>query len=97
MVLLFTGMVDQPYAIQQIKRHEAEMRKLQTINVMNEREAAQYIGMSPSFLRQGRMDGNRKGRTPTPPYLQIGRSIRYLCDDLDKWLIRHRQGDECEL
>ena len=57
-----------------------------------EREASNYIGMSRSFLRQGRMNGNREGRTPAPPYLKIGpRSVRYLIEDLDHWLEQFRQ------
>jgi len=49
--------------------------------------------MSRSFLRQGRMNGDREGRTPTPPYLKIGsRSVRYLKEDLDNWLEQFRQG-----
>jgi predicted DNA-binding transcriptional regulator AlpA len=51
-----------------------------------EKEAAKYIGMSRSFLAQSRMEGQRKNRTPAPPYIKIGRSIRYLRDDLDSWL-----------
>lgn len=54
--------------------------------VMNEKEAAIYIGMSVPFLRQSRMDGNRENRTDAPPYLKIGRAVRYLREDLDRWL-----------
>lgn len=32
------------------------------------------------------MDGNRENRTPAPPFIRIGRSIRYLKEDLDLWL-----------
>jgi len=53
---------------------------------VTEQQAAQFIGMSRSFLRQGRMNGDREGRTPTPPYLKIGRSVRYRIADLDRWL-----------
>ncbi|WP_331346548.1 DNA-binding protein [Cellvibrio sp. UBA7661] len=49
-------------------------------------EASQYIGMSRSFLAQARMDGNRDNRTPAPPFIKIGRSVRYLREDLDRWL-----------
>lgn len=49
-------------------------------------EASQYIGMSRSFLRQSRMDGNRESRSPAPPFIKIGRSVRYLLEDLDSWL-----------
>lgn len=57
-----------------------------------EREAAQYIGMSCSFLRQDRMNGFRKQRTPGPNYIKIGKSVRYLKEDLDAWL-EHRRID----
>ena len=52
----------------------------------SEVEASQYICMSRSFLRQSRMEGNREGRTPSPPFIKIGRSVRYLKEDLDSWL-----------
>lgn len=54
--------------------------------VLSELEAAKYIGMSRSFLAQSRMQGNRENRTPAPPFIKIGRSVRYLIDDLDLWL-----------
>ena len=50
-------------------------------------EAAQYINMSESWLRQSRMTGN----ADAPPYVKIGRSVRYLRDDLDTWLEQHRR------
>lgn len=53
---------------------------------LTEKEAAEYIGMSCSFLRQDRMNGLRKNRTPGPSFVQIGRTIRYLKEDLDQWL-----------
>ena len=53
---------------------------------LSEIEAARYIGMSRSFLAQSRMDGNRDNRTPAPPFIKIGRSVRYLREDLDQWL-----------
>ena len=60
--------------------HQAQHRAL------SEREAARYIGMSRSFLAQSRMDGHRVARTPAPPFIKIGRSVRYLREDLDTWL-----------
>jgi len=53
---------------------------------LNERDAASYIAMSRSFLAQSRMDGHRDSRTPAPPFIKIGRSVRYLREDLDHWL-----------
>ncbi|MFK5949012.1 MAG: hypothetical protein QM500_09630 [Methylococcales bacterium] len=52
----------------------------------SEIETAEYIGMSRSFLRQSRMEGNRENRTPAPPFIKIGRAVRYLREDLDIWL-----------
>jgi len=53
---------------------------------LSEIETAEYIGMSRSFLRQSRMEGNRENRTPAPPFIKIGRAVRYMKDDLDNWL-----------
>ncbi|CAG9000289.1 MAG: hypothetical protein CENE_02283 [Candidatus Celerinatantimonas neptuna] len=54
--------------------------------VLTEQETSYYIGMSRSFLRQARMSGNRLNHTPAPPFIKIGRSVRYLREDLDGWL-----------
>lgn len=62
------------------------MRQEETKRVFSELETAQYIGMSRSFLRQSRMEGNREGRTPAPPFIKIGRAVRYLKEDVDQWL-----------
>ena len=59
-------------------------------NVLTEKEAAFYIGMSRSFLRQDRMNGELKGRTKGPAFIRNGRCIRYLKSDLDAWLMQHR-------
>lgn len=62
------------------------MSKVVIKRVLTEQETAEYIGMSRSFLRQSRMDGVRENRTPAPPFIKIGRSVRYLLEDLDSWL-----------
>ncbi len=58
--------------------------------LLTETQAAPYIGMSRSFLRQSRMNGKRQHRTAGPPFLKIGRKVLYLADDLDDWLLEHR-------
>jgi len=63
-------------------------------HALTEQQAAHYLSMSRSFLRQGRMNGDRKNRTPTPPYYKIGRSVRYKISDLDTWLEQFRHGGE---
>lgn len=57
---------------------------------LTEQEAAQYIGMSVHFLRRSRVEGARKTRTPAPPVVRIGRSCRYLIEDLDAFLEEQR-------
>ena len=58
--------------------------------VLTEKEAAMYIGMSRSFLSQDRMNGYRTGRTKGPEFMKLGRSVRYRRDVLDAWLDKHR-------
>jgi predicted DNA-binding transcriptional regulator AlpA len=65
---------------------EAIMPTTQNKRALSEIETAEYIGMSRSFLRQSRMEGNRENRTPAPPFIKIGRAVRYIKDDLDNWL-----------
>lgn len=55
--------------------------------ILTDREASQYIGMSASWLRQARVTGN----PDAPPFLKMGRSVRYLIGDLDQWLFQKRQ------
>jgi len=62
---------------------------------LSEAEAAKYLGLSRSTLRQGRMNGSRLCRVPPPPYAKLGRKIVYLRDDLDRYLEAHRQGELC--
>jgi len=54
------------------------------------REAAHYVGLSESFLRQARMTGERKRRLDAPKHTQLGcRKIVYLVEHLDDWLDSH--------
>jgi predicted DNA-binding transcriptional regulator AlpA len=69
----------------------APYRRESLLNALKDPEASRYIGMSESFLRQSRMDGVRENRTAGPPYIKIGRAVRYLREDLDAWLARYRQ------
>lgn len=62
-------------------------------NTLIEAEAAAYIGMSRSWMRQARMNGLAYG----PPYLKIGRAIRFLKTDLDQWLESRRIQTETEV
>lgn len=66
--------------------HHVPEGKTMNKRSMTEKEAAEYIGMSCSFLRQDRANGIRENRTPGPDYIKIGRAVRYLREELDKWL-----------
>lgn len=57
---------------------------------LDEAEAANYLNVSRSSLRQGRMDGKRDNRMPPPPFVRLGKKIIYLIDDLDRYLEAHR-------
>lgn len=65
-------------------------RRAPNHHLLTETQAAPYIGMSRSFLRQSRMNGKRQNRCAGPPFLKIGRKVLYLADDLDDWLLEHR-------
>ena len=58
--------------------------------LLTDPEAATYIGMSISFLRQGRMEGRRANRSPGPPFIRMGKAVRYDIQDLDAWLAANR-------
>lgn len=58
--------------------------------LLNEKQAAEYIGMSVAFLRCGRSRGVTGNRTPTPPHLKTGRRVQYTRADLDAWLAERR-------
>lgn len=55
-------------------------------------QAAHYIGMTEGWLRQQRCHGT----SDQPPYVKIGRSVRYLKADLDAWLQARRHATEGE-
>jgi predicted DNA-binding transcriptional regulator AlpA len=59
-------------------------------STLTEIEAAEYLGLSRATLRRARMQGARSSYISSPPFLKIGRAIRYLKSDLDKWLEQHR-------
>jgi hypothetical protein len=64
------------------------------IEVLTEREAAKFLRVSVSALRQGRSNGPRAGHAPIPPYVKYGRSIKYLKNDLKEFLERFRVDSE---
>ena len=57
-----------------------------TRRLLSEAETAEMIGMSRGFLRRSRMEGRREGHTLAPPWIQIGRTIRYDLQDVTAWI-----------
>jgi hypothetical protein len=58
---------------------------------LTEAEAAKYIGMSVSWLRQSRMRGSGKAG---PDYQKAGKSVRYPIPWLDEWREARRQSSD---
>jgi predicted DNA-binding transcriptional regulator AlpA len=57
--------------------------------ILKDPDAARYVGMSKSWLRQTRM----MGRSDGPPWIRVGtRAIRYSRRDLDRWLEQRSCG-----
>ena len=54
--------------------------------VFTTRQAAEYLGISYSYLRVIRMTGKIKDRIGPPPDISIRGATRYLKEDLDAWL-----------
>ena len=62
--------------------------------LLEEKQAAEYISMSRSYLRRSRTEGKIKNRTPGPRWIKIGlRSIRYAISDLDEWIVNFPKYD----
>jgi predicted DNA-binding transcriptional regulator AlpA len=61
-----------------------QSNELKPQQIINEADTARYIGMSRVWLRQSRM------RKTGPEYIRIGRAIRYVVPELDRFLEAHR-------
>lgn len=61
-------------------------------SLLTEKQACRYLNVSRSFLAKSRMAGDLRGRTPGPPFVRLGRSVRHLISDLDKWIEEDRHG-----
>ncbi|WP_425475862.1 helix-turn-helix transcriptional regulator [Mesorhizobium yinganensis] len=53
--------------------------------MLTTKAAADYIGLSASWLNKSRMSGTG------PVYLKVGGAVRYLAADLDAWLAGQRR------
>lgn len=50
--------------------------------VMDEHQAAEYIGSSVYWLR------NNRRSSMTPPFCKVGKNVRYRIESLDAWLLQ---------
>jgi predicted DNA-binding transcriptional regulator AlpA len=63
------------------------------VDVYTDHQAAAYLGLSsPVWLQHKRMTVQvaRNGADDGPPFVRVGRLIRYLKSDLDAWLAARR-------
>lgn len=58
--------------------------------LVTEEEAAELLSVSRQFLRKSRIEGNRSGHADGPPYVRVGRCIRYDVNDLKTWIERNK-------
>ena len=58
--------------------------------LLSEKAACGYLAVSRSFLAKARMNGRLSGHTAGPPFIKLGRAVRYRRSDLDQWLNEHR-------
>ncbi len=69
------------------------MNQLNHKRGFSEKDAAQYLGMSRSFLSKARMNGYLHNHIPAPKFSKAGRKVLYLREDLDSWLEQFQKLD----
>jgi hypothetical protein len=58
----------------------------QSPRLLNEKQAAAWLGVSVVFLRRGRSQGTTGRRTPTPLFVRVGGRVYYRRSDLEAWV-----------
>ncbi len=67
------------------------MPETQSSEYLTTMEAANMTGLSPTWFERSRWDGSG------PPFVKVGRAVRYPRDDLNAWLrarLRRSTTDE---
>jgi predicted DNA-binding transcriptional regulator AlpA len=54
--------------------------------LLDEHQAAAWLGVSVVFLRRGRSKGTTGRRTPTPRFIKLGGRVFYRQSDLRAWV-----------
>lgn len=55
------------------------------ITLLSEREAAKLVSVSIRTIQQWRLRGEG------PPFLKIGRAVRYSVEDIERWIETRRR------
>ncbi|WP_299735709.1 helix-turn-helix domain-containing protein [uncultured Endozoicomonas sp.] len=61
------------------------MPKEKPLAVLDSEQASSYIGVAKTEVVQSRVTGRLSGLIP-PPFIRIGKRVRYRIEDLDEWL-----------
>lgn len=61
------------------------MPKEKPLAVLDTEQTSTYIGVSKTEVAQSRITGRLSGLVP-PPFIRIGKRVRYRIQDLDEWL-----------
>ena len=54
--------------------------------LLSKKQAARYLGVSPSFLDKARSEGAPGDRSPGPPFVRVGGRVFYRPPELDAWV-----------
>ncbi len=57
---------------------------MNTNRLLNEEQAAQYLGVQMATLRKQRSYGPVPGGLPAVPFVKLGRIVRYDIEDLNR-------------
>jgi len=66
------------------REHRRHVDARPPARALNTSGACHYCGFSEPYFKRARRVGGG------PPYILVGRSVRYLVDDIDRWLADHR-------
>lgn len=73
-----------------VKNNSGQDTKSRVPRLLNEKEAALYLGVSVALLRQSRMKNPPPRSTTGPAFCKFRKIVRYRIEDLDAWLDEHR-------
>jgi predicted DNA-binding transcriptional regulator AlpA len=63
--------------------------KIEPPQMLDTNAAANLIGARPSSLKRSRVNGELYKGVKTPPFVKMGKAVRYHRSDLDAWLKAH--------